>query len=174
MAWHPPRTWSTGDLITAGLLNDEVRDNLIDVGSPPIGVAVMSGTQVWNSVGAEAYATRIALDSLPISKDTTLVSNAIVVGVAGIWQVSASVRWPSTAAASASSVRAAKLYVNNAASAARDVRLNVQNVDTVCTIATAYVSLSAGGFVDVRGWQNSGGNLTIGPDIYLTARLVYR
>lgn len=28
MAWSTPRTWSTGELVTAALLNQEVRDNL--------------------------------------------------------------------------------------------------------------------------------------------------
>lgn len=174
MAWTTPAAATVGATLTKTWLDTYVKDNMVDVGQPGIAFAAMTSTQVWNSVGSEAYATRIALDTLTISKNTSLSSNALVFSVGGIWMVSASVRWPSTASASAGSVRAVKLYQNNVATAARDVRLNVQNVDTICHIPATPISVSAGGYVDIRGWQNSGGNLTIGSQIYLAAVLVHR
>ena len=36
MAWSSPRTWTTGELVTAAMLNTDVRDNLnfLPVGAP--------------------------------------------------------------------------------------------------------------------------------------------
>lgn len=174
MAWTTPAAATVGATLTKTWLDTYVKDNMVDVGQPGIGYATMASTQIWNSVGSEAYATRIALDTISISKNTSLSSNAVVVSQAGIWLISAVVRWPSTADASAGSKRAVKLYVNDVATAARDMRLNVQNADTICTIPATPVSLSAGGYFDIRGWQNSGGNLTLGSGTYLSAVLIYR
>ena len=52
------------------------------------------------------------------------------------------------------------LYVNGSASLLKDVQPNVLNLVTICKLTEFPVSLSAGGYVDVRGWQNSGSNQT--------------
>lgn len=174
MAWTAPRTWSTGDTWDAADVNEQLRDNLIDVGSPPIGQAVISGTQPWGHEASETYTFRIEFNSLPIAKDCTLVSHQIVAGVAGIWEVSALIRYPATASATGSSLRGGKIYVNNVASAARGIVPNVLNVDAICPIPPLYVSVAAGAVFDLRGWQNSGGSLTLGAGTYLQAKLVYR
>lgn len=42
MAWTAPRTWSTGELVTAAMMNVHVRDNLLALKSPPGGQALIS------------------------------------------------------------------------------------------------------------------------------------
>lgn len=34
MAWTAPRTWTTGELVTAAIMNTHVRDNLLHLGEP--------------------------------------------------------------------------------------------------------------------------------------------
>lgn len=45
MAWTTPRTWVTGELITAGMLNTDLRDNLKALGDP-----WTSYTSSWTAV----------------------------------------------------------------------------------------------------------------------------
>lgn len=45
MAWTAPRTWVTGELVTASIMNTHVRDNLNVVGQVLICSQVLSGTQ---------------------------------------------------------------------------------------------------------------------------------
>lgn len=174
MAWSTPRTWSTGDVVTTARANQEIRDNLIDVGSPGIAHITMGSSQSLGTSASEVY-NAINFNTLINTKNTSISGgNTLVVGVAGIWEVSCSMRFPATASASASSVRAIKLYANGSATSARDVRLNVQNVDTICQFAGYQVSLAASGTLAVLYWQNSGGSLTAQADCWFSAKLIYR
>lgn len=44
MAWTTPRTWVTGELVTASIMNTHVRDNLSHLGTRPTCRAVMNGS----------------------------------------------------------------------------------------------------------------------------------
>lgn len=168
-----PRTWTTGDVPTAAQLNQDLRDNVAELAHPGIAHVTMSATQSCGHSASEVY-NALSLDTLLYTKNTTAAVNTLTVGEAGIWEVSAQCRFPATASASASSVRAIKLYANGSPTSARDVRLNVQNVDTICSISAFRVSLSAGGTLALLFWQNSGGALTVQADTWLGATLVSR
>jgi hypothetical protein len=43
MAWTSPRTWSTGELVTASIMNTHVRDNLNALKTPPKGKVTLTG-----------------------------------------------------------------------------------------------------------------------------------
>ncbi len=174
MAWTAPYTWSVGEVPTAAKLNEQLKDNMVDVGQPGLGQAILTSDVTWDHVASEAYAFRVALNSLTLSKNTSLSGNKITVSQAGIWLVSATLTWKATASASATSYRAAKIYVNDTASDARDMRLNVQNVDTVCTIPATLMSLAAGNWIDLRAWQNSGVTINQAAGSRLSCTLVYR
>ena len=174
MAWTAPYTWSVGEIPTAAKLNEQLKDNMVDVGQPGIGHAVLPSDVTWDSVASEAYSFRVTLSSLTLSKNTSLSGNKITVSQAGIWLVSATLTWKATANASATSLRGAKIYVNDSASDARDMRLNNQNVDTVCTISAVPMSLAAGNWIDLRGWQNSGVTINQAAGTRLSCVLLYR
>ena len=131
MAWTAPATATTGQVLTASWVNTYLKDNMVDVGQPGCVFAIMGSSLSFGSSASETYPTssRFTFSSLPIAKNVTVSGSKLTVSVAGIWEWSAGIMWPATASASASSVRAIKLYVNDAASAGRDMRLNVQNVD---------------------------------------------
>ena len=78
MAWTTPAAATTGATLTKTWLDTYLKDNMVDVGQPGIAFAAMTSTQVWNSVGSEGYATRIALDTLTISKNTALASRRCI------------------------------------------------------------------------------------------------
>lgn len=50
MAWTAPRTWSTGELVTATMMNTHVRDNLLALKTPPAAsVATFSATSTTST-----------------------------------------------------------------------------------------------------------------------------
>ncbi len=176
MAWTAPATATTGQVLTASWVNTYLKDNMVDVGQPGCVEAIMGSALSFGSSASETYPTssRFTFSSLPLAKNVTVSGSKLTVSVAGIWEWSAGIMWPATSSASASSVRAIKLYVNDAASAARDMRLNVQNVDTICGFGGYQVSMAAGNWVDLRGWQNHGSSLSVQTDCWLCGKLIYR
>jgi len=38
MAWTSPRTWVTGEIVTAAMMNEQLRDNLLYLGDPPLNI----------------------------------------------------------------------------------------------------------------------------------------
>lgn len=60
MAWTTPRTWSTGELVTAAVLNTHVRDNLNAIGNPwtaytPSWTAATTNPSLGNGTATGAY-----------------------------------------------------------------------------------------------------------------------
>lgn len=174
MGWTTPTTRHVGDTLDPAVWNEQVRDNFVDVGQPPVGLAINTVTNVGHSA-SESYSTLGLSTSMTYSKNTSISSNAMVLSAGGLWLISACVVWDATAAASLGSLRAIKLYVNGSPSAGRDVAVNVQNVNTTCRISAYPVVVAAGGFVSIGVWQNSGGTVSIaGSGSYLYAVLESR
>jgi len=38
MGWTSPRTWVTGEIVTAAMLNEQLRDNFLYLGDPPLNI----------------------------------------------------------------------------------------------------------------------------------------
>jgi len=175
MAWTSPATWSVGEVPTAAKMNAHIRDNLVDLGQPGVGYLTFSSTQSFPTSGGTETYTQLAFDSMPITKNCHVTSNRFYVDQAGTWEFCAMIRWPSTASANASSLRWAKIYANGSATDYRDIRFNFQNFDTICTVVTGPITLSSGAYVDLRGAQSHGSNLTLtSAGTYLYGRIVYR
>lgn len=49
MAWTAPRTWTTGELVTAAIMNTHVRDNLSAIGRPTKGGVTSVGAVEFGS-----------------------------------------------------------------------------------------------------------------------------
>lgn len=175
MAWSTPVAWTLGDSITAAKMN-AMQDNITYLGSPPQGMLTITTSSAISSNASETYPDPggvIALDTLSMSSSTTRSTYRLVAGEAGTWLVSAQVTWPATASATGSSLRSCVLYVNGSPSLLKDVQPNVLNVVTICKLVEFPVSLSAGGYVDVRGWQNSGSSQTpVAGGCFLFARKI--
>lgn len=44
MAWTAPRTWVSGEVVTAALMNAHLRDNLLEIGNPSAAWTAFTGT----------------------------------------------------------------------------------------------------------------------------------
>lgn len=63
MAWTAPRTWVAGEVVTAGMLNTHVRDNLLALGDPTIaayGPPAVIGVATSSDFGRVSYLNRRA------------------------------------------------------------------------------------------------------------------
>ena len=74
MAWTAPRTWVTGETVTAALMNAQVRDNLLETSTA---VVTTAGDLVYADA-ANSMGTRLAIGSA----GTRLVST----GTAPVWR----------------------------------------------------------------------------------------
>lgn len=63
MAWTTPRTWVTGELVTASILNTHVRDDLSYLKNAPTfdGAVTVTGTLQWGGGAAISSSSNIAL-----------------------------------------------------------------------------------------------------------------
>ena len=116
-----PYTWATSDSITAARLN-AMQTNILESGRRSHFHAIVGTGSAIATSASETYPDPggvVAFDSLTLSKDASIASYKVTVSAAGIWVISAGIRWPATAAATGSSQRACKLYVNGAASSVR-------------------------------------------------------
>lgn len=62
--WTPPRTWATGELVTAALLNAHLRDNLEFLKTPPTGAYTLNETADYTTTSTafvDVDAARLAL-----------------------------------------------------------------------------------------------------------------
>lgn len=74
MAWTAPRTWVTGEIVTAALMNTHVRDNLLETSAA---TATTAGDLIYAD-GANSMGSRLAIGSA----GTRLVST----GTAPVWR----------------------------------------------------------------------------------------
>lgn len=70
MAWSAPRTWTTGEIVTAAQLNQEVRDNLLAVNIPHA-----LGAQV---AAAQTTTSTTYVDLATVGPSVTLVTGTLV------------------------------------------------------------------------------------------------
>ena len=80
MAWTTPAAATTGATLTKSWLDTYVKDNMVDVGQPSLGNAVLTSSVTWISVGSEDYSYTLLLNSLTLSKNTSL-SGGVITGV---------------------------------------------------------------------------------------------
>ncbi len=77
-AWTTPRTWTTGELVTAAIMNTHIRDNLNALFSPVTGVSTIT-TDITTTSTSFEYATGLSV-TLTTAGDTVL---AILTGTFG-------------------------------------------------------------------------------------------
>lgn len=163
MAWTNPRTWTTGESVSAAQLNTHLRDNLSFLAAPDRAMgnrgafAQTLSTATWTEMvfGSENYDTG--------GMHTTGGDNQqFAAAVAGAYLCVAQVRF----AANSTGDRKAMIRKNSAHGAGGGTAWGLTCVraatgqETSFSIA-AVVPLSAGDYVSAWAWQNSGGNLDL-------------
>jgi hypothetical protein len=168
MAWTTPSTWTTGQVVTAADLNAQIRDNMTFVHATHGGrlheAAALSQTNsgsfqlvTWDTVTFDT-------EGAGVVADTTNRRLNIPTGYSGYWFVTAHVEWTGNATGR----RELKLVKNETYTtrAPNGVGTAVSNDATNPAAATVlgqdvhYTgSFTAGDWVTLEAYQNSGGNL---------------
>lgn len=159
-SWVTPRTWVTSEVPPAATWNIHVRDNLSWLGNDaPYCRLHRTTTQSLNS-GA---GTAIAFDSELLDQggmhSTSSNTERITVpaGMGGVYAIGGCIEW----ATNATGTRYTVIRLNGSGELDRSqVPVNSASFGTDTTVTTIY-RLAAGDYVELVGFQNSGGALNV-------------
>lgn len=157
------KTWTAGDIVTAGDLNEQGRDH-IDFLTNRRPHAIAENHTTANSIAVNTW-TSIKLDT--IKRDTEGgfdVSGNYTVQVSGWYYVSASIVW----AVDGTGERGIRFAVNNFPSISGAVLYN-PDAGIACGISMSrMIPLVAGQVLTMQGWQDTAGTLAtnlVSPEI---------
>lgn len=158
MAYVGPGTWAANDLITAAKLNQDVRDNVSFLATPP-------SCRVFNSANI-SHATSGATQFLTFNSErwdsqtlhsTSSLTGRITMPVAGKYLVGGNISF----ASNTTGVRTLNIRVNGTTTIANYACLPITGgVETPMFIETLY-SFSASDYVELGCLQSSGGALNV-------------
>jgi hypothetical protein len=157
MTLNPPTpyTAATGNFLTAGLWNAQVRDGVGYLMSPPV---FRAHQEVAQSLGDNLWVT-LNLETEEIDNygghSTTTNTSRYTCQVAGTYMVSGIAAF----VASATGPRGARLLKNNVAYNGTFVKMNGFGTGSNALSTTALIPLAVGDYVELQGFQNSGGAL---------------
>ena len=152
-----PYFWNVTDVASAALLNAQLYQGLQFLLAPPRFQGYGSTNQ---TIATGATFVSCSLDTEIIDSENghsnTTNNSRYVVQVPGTYQCMASVGF----AANATGNRAVRVSVNGAAVQGGQLAQGSAGANSWYGIATAWVALGVGDYVECQAWQNSGGNLT--------------
>lgn len=86
--WSSPRSWSTGELVSASLLNTHLRDNLDFLKNPPTALYILNESSDYTTTSTSF----VNVDATKLSLSITTAGGDVLIGFCGcILQSSASV-----------------------------------------------------------------------------------
>ena len=152
MTWTAPKTFIPGEDLTAGELNTHVRDNTAFLYSAHHGTF---GRLAALSVATSTFVAvpwDFALEQNPTMWSAGSNPDRITPPLAGIWHISALIRWE---ASTATGTRAVRLQKNGSILLAQERDELLFNATQYIT-ASAVVRLSGSDWIDAAVWQNTG------------------
>jgi hypothetical protein len=156
MAWTTPKTWSTNEVVTAANMNTHVRDNMSFLGSPP---ACSVQAAVSQSVPTSTHTSLIAptenFDTDAMHSTVTNTSR-ITFTTAGRYLVSATLVFGSNV----TGIRILSFFVD-ATTRYEMVAVAANTGGNTTLSGSRAFSFTAGQFVEVQGFQSSGGNIDL-------------
>ena len=157
MPYVAPRTWVVPDAITAARLNQDLRDNVAFLANPP-------KVRAYNSAAIStttATATLITLDSERYDTDTmhSTATNTgrITFTTAGTYRYTARIAF----ASGAGDYREVKIRLGGATDIDLDSRGVAGGGNYTTCICTGEYAFTAGQYIEMFAYQNSGGNLNV-------------
>lgn len=154
-----PRTWVAGEYPTAAQMNAELRDSVNFLANPPavrayhnVNQSAANGVRIVLALNSERYKT----SGYPTMHDNVTNNSRITIVVAGIYTVIGNLEW---AGVNATGVRQAEIRLNGATHLAITSVPAASSVQPL-TVATTY-KLGIGDYVELTGFQNSGGALNV-------------
>jgi hypothetical protein len=165
MAYATPRTWTTGELATAAMLNQDVRDNVAWLANPPA-CRVHNGstsqthntTATWQALtfNAENYDTALLHDT---STNTSRIT--IPAGAGGLYEFKGTVQF----AANATGERIIGFRVNGSGGTGPGYTGGHLGPASASFVAILHyvdqIKLVAGDYVELVAYQTSGGSLAM-------------
>lgn len=156
LQWTTPRTWSVGDIATASMLN-ALRDQLTFIGNPPIARILQTAAQ---NCATAAY-TAIAMDTSSLDTysghSNTVNNTRYTAQVPGYYRIAGIVGW----AINSTGIRATSVGINGSPQIDSQVELSATTANTSAP-AQLVAFLNLGDYVEMFGYQNSGGTLATG------------
>ncbi len=166
MTWTTPRTWATGDEITATRLNEQLRDNMLELRSSRTArVRRLTAQSIPDS--ADPWATAIGFTSedfdVPAWHSNTTNNTRITPDVAGVYLVTANVEF----AANATGDRAIRIGVNGVGTSNMRAQTTTPAPTVNALLSTTAVVLLNGttDYIEIGAWQSSGGSLNTGTSL---------
>jgi len=167
MTWTTPRTWQPGELVTAALLNEQLRDNLQTLyDQRNMGVRVYRNSN--QSIPTNTYTPISFTNALydPQSLFSLSTPTRLTVILAGVYLITGHCQWSSTQA-----VRVAQLRLNGITPIASQSAVNSGlSVSATLSVSTLY-ALDVGDYVELLAYHEAGGNLNVLNADYLSPHL---
>lgn len=146
-----------------GVVTGDIVDALVAGNAPPLVLAASApSVRVYHNADVAVWDTtwwNLAFNS-ELHDNNAMHSSGdntkLVAKAAGVYAITGSVIF----ASNATGYRVLDLLVNSTTSIAGDSRVAVNGTTTTCSIATQ-IKLAANDYVQLRCYQNSGGNLTV-------------
>ena len=154
-----PRDWTAGEIITESMMDTHVRDNLLHLYERRAGARAYN---TGNITCSTATLTTMVFDSERYDTDafhsTSVNTGRLTVptGYGGTYMIVGNIRW----AANATGQRAAQIRVNGGTIIA-SLYLQATSADPIDLCVTTLYALSAADYVELMGYQTSGGNLNV-------------
>jgi hypothetical protein len=160
--------FTAGDILTAATMTD-VQTNLANQRVPPMCMATRSGTQstlnaTFTAVqfnGTDRYDTDSMHD--PASNNTRITFNT-----AGVYVVQGEMYWD----ANATGVRLARIRLNGATTLNTAIVPNTGGSDGVATLVGCTYDFVVSDYIELLGYQSSGGALNMQASCFLSAAWV--
>ena len=166
MTWTTPRTWATGDEITATLLNEQLRDNMLELRSSRTSrVRRLTAQSVPHL--EDPWATAIGFTSedfdVPSWHSNSTNNSRITPDVAGVYLATACVEFD----ANATGDRAVRIGVNGVGVAHMRAQTTIPAPTVNALLSTTAVVLLNGttDYIEIGAWQSSGGSLNTGTSL---------
>lgn len=155
MAYTTPRTWVTGEVVTAALLNTHLRDNISYLANPPTCRAYHNTTQSIPTGSNTLFALNSERYDTDAMHDTVTNNSRLTAKTAGVFSVTGGCQW----AASAVGFRSIFLIVNGATIFAHTTLASVTGA--VEMAVAGQWKCAVNDYIEIWGVQTSGGGLNL-------------
>lgn len=160
MAYTTPKTWTAGEVVTAALMNEQIRDNeSAIVTAHPL---VVPSARVYNNAAQNINHntwTTVAFNAERWDTDTihdnSTNNSRLTCTTAGIYVINVNIVWSD---ADTDGARGIKILLNGATELARDQRPGLNG--GYASLTTVY-SLAATDYVTVQVYQNSNSTIAL-------------
>lgn len=159
MGYSAPHTWAAGDYPTAAYFNQEIRDNVSFLANPPACRVTNTAVQ---SVGNAAW-TAMTFDTELFDTDsmhsTSSNTSRITATTAGLYLFTGAIAWTANATGQRGCAFRKNSSGTNNPTDSGSLYTAVTNTTATYTPAAMLIKLAAADYVELVGYQSSGGPL---------------